>query len=101
MAGRAAEQVGKTELREAAISAGDGWHADQCDRCPLAFELGGYVVWDSGMLVRLKQDQVICTCCGTMPAGEERGFCRVTAQPGPLPSGQESRNRSRESLSIA
>jgi hypothetical protein len=52
-----------------------------CDRCPLAFEVGGHSYWD---LTGCCQ-QVVCTACGTMHRLEEqRGECRVLALPGPI-----------------
>lgn len=52
-----------------------------CDRCPLAFEIGGYAFWElDGRL-----EQAVCRACGTMHRlTERRGVCEVTALPGPV-----------------
>ncbi|MBN9120054.1 MAG: hypothetical protein J0I06_12970 [Planctomycetes bacterium] len=54
-----------------------------CERCPLAFEIGGYAFWElDGRL-----EQAVCRACGTMHRlTERRGGCEVTALPGPVRS---------------
>lgn len=54
-----------------------------CDRCPLAFEIGGYAFWElDGRL-----EQAVCRVCGTMHRlTERRAGCEVTALPGPVRS---------------
>lgn len=55
--------------------------AFECDRCPLAFEIGSWVYWD----LTGNCQQVVCTACGTMHRLEEKhGRCRVLALPGPI-----------------
>lgn len=52
-----------------------------CERCPLAFEVGGYAYWD----LTGHCQQVVCMACGTMHRLEEQhGVCRVLALPGPV-----------------
>src|SRR3954470_17579013 len=54
-----------------------------CERCPLAFEIGGYAFWElDGRL-----EQAVCRSCGTMHRlTERRGGCKITALSGPVRS---------------
>ncbi len=52
-----------------------------CERCPLAFEIGGYAYWS----LEGRCEQTVCTACGTMHRlNETKGICQVTALPGPV-----------------
>jgi hypothetical protein len=54
-----------------------------CERCPLAFEIGGYVFWS----LKGRCEQAVCTACGTMHRlNEANGACEITALPGPVRS---------------
>jgi hypothetical protein len=55
-----------------------------CKRCPLAFEIGGFLFWD----LDGRREQAVCRVCGTMHrlTEEENGICHVAALPGPVRS---------------
>jgi hypothetical protein len=54
-----------------------------CERCPLAFEIGGYLAWENSDM----REQAVCRACGTVHRlTERRGVCEVTALPGPVRS---------------
>jgi hypothetical protein len=54
-----------------------------CDRCPLAFEIGGYHYWD----LDSHCEQAVCRGCGTMHRlVEKQRICQVLALPGPIRS---------------
>ncbi len=53
----------------------------QCERCRLAFVIGGYFYWS----LDCRCEQAVCTACGTMHRlNEDRGVCTVTALPCPV-----------------
>jgi hypothetical protein len=56
-------------------------HGYLCERCPLAFEIGGGTYWElDGRL-----EQAVCRACGTMHRlTESKGACEVAALPGPV-----------------
>src|SRR5262245_6745173 len=54
-----------------------------CERCPLAFEIGGYLFWS----LDGRREQAVCRACGTMHRlTEENGVCQIAALPGPVRS---------------
>ena len=54
-----------------------------CDRCPLAFEIGGYTFWS----LDGRCEQAVCRSCGTMHRQtEQNGICQITALAGPVRS---------------
>lgn len=54
-----------------------------CERCPLAFEIGGYFFWS----LDGRCEQAVCRACGTMHRlTEQHSVCQVTALAGPVRS---------------
>lgn len=52
-----------------------------CDRCPLAFEIGGYFFWS----LDGRCEQAVCRVCGTMHRlTEQHGVCQVTHLASPV-----------------